>query len=1113
MKNCHLIIIFFALLFCNNLSAQNWRTATPYNGRINDIVFTDSRTGYACGQGAGIGNCSGTGLIIKTIDGGTTWTRMNTITTVELKKIFFVDAFTGWAMGDISTVLKTTDGGITWTQQTSGVGAGLNDIFFVNSTTGFICGLNGILRKTVNGGTTFTTIGSGVTSTIYGVEFVNANTGFIIGNNGLLSKTSNCGTSFTNISPSSDSYRDIQFLNVDTGFVLSNNKIFKTINNGNSWTVYNAPAGAIMIRFHFVNAKIGYIIGDSGLLMKTTDGGNTWNDISVNTSDLLRSIYFSDENTGYYGRSYGLINKTIDGGNNWTSVLSGLSDEIMSIQFRSRALGVAAGQYGEIYHSKNGGLNWTTRDVPPVSFLKCIRWISDKKVIAVGADGKILRSNDTGLSWNVSNTFMNDTMYDIHVLDSLSIYITYGRGKILKSFDGGNSWDTTSNTNSIYPLSGVYFLNKDTGFVCGANEIYRTYNAGISWSLKNDSVDLFSTSFNDIYFTSKDTGYVAGTFGKMYRTINGGEWWVPIYPPPSGNNASINEIQFLNNDTGYFAGSTSQRATFNAAALVTVQPTYCLANNWETHSISMPSPGYGYCAGGQSGLLHTLQKDSLLSVYLQDSIFCSGSKIFVGYLASGLLASLQVLNVELSNANGSFVSPTIIGTFPLYTPIINPSGIATCTLPSGLNGIGYRIRIVCNNPSLVSPDNGFDLTIKSSVVTDVSLQLINTKICINDTLIFTAFPIAGGSIPVYTWSLDNQKLDWHSATISFDTLQSNHVLSVVMNSSLSCASNIAYDTLQFNVFQNPMVDAGFDYSICSGDSVLIGVANNSNNLQWIPSNGLSNDTISKPFAFPLSTTSYVLTTTDLNGCIGSDQMIVLVNPLPSISVMGNQNVCEGDSVLLTANSISLNPQFTWTPSPILSNTTGSQVYATPVSDINIYATITDNNSCTNIDSINIHLIPLGALPTLAIVGNSIVVTGNTTQLSWYLNDTLITNFTNDTLMNPANGSYVVQSTDSNGCSISSVAIIYSINGIAVINQKNSSVFYDDGILHLNWKVGNSKNTSLKLFDVSGRLIYQQSLILNADGVGEAVLKNITKGIYFVMLNNDEKQITLKFIVD
>ena len=55
------------------------------------------------------------GTILKTIDGGTTWTTLSSGTTNDLNSVYFTDANTGYAVGDTGTILKTIDGGTTWT--------------------------------------------------------------------------------------------------------------------------------------------------------------------------------------------------------------------------------------------------------------------------------------------------------------------------------------------------------------------------------------------------------------------------------------------------------------------------------------------------------------------------------------------------------------------------------------------------------------------------------------------------------------------------------------------------------------------------------------------------------------------------------------------------------------------------------------------------------------------------------------------------------------------------------------------------------------------------------------------------------------------------------------
>jgi photosystem II stability/assembly factor-like uncharacterized protein len=54
------------------------------------------------------------------------WTPQVSGTSAQLHHTDFIDASTGWAVGDGGTVLKTINGGETWTAQTSGTGAFLS---------------------------------------------------------------------------------------------------------------------------------------------------------------------------------------------------------------------------------------------------------------------------------------------------------------------------------------------------------------------------------------------------------------------------------------------------------------------------------------------------------------------------------------------------------------------------------------------------------------------------------------------------------------------------------------------------------------------------------------------------------------------------------------------------------------------------------------------------------------------------------------------------------------------------------------------------------------------------------------------------------------------------
>ena len=75
------------------------------NGTTNALLgvsSTDANNGTAVGD---------QGTIVRTADGGTTWTAQQSGTTNQLHGVSFTDANTGTAVGLQGTILRTTDGG------------------------------------------------------------------------------------------------------------------------------------------------------------------------------------------------------------------------------------------------------------------------------------------------------------------------------------------------------------------------------------------------------------------------------------------------------------------------------------------------------------------------------------------------------------------------------------------------------------------------------------------------------------------------------------------------------------------------------------------------------------------------------------------------------------------------------------------------------------------------------------------------------------------------------------------------------------------------------------------------------------------------------------------
>jgi photosystem II stability/assembly factor-like uncharacterized protein len=91
----------------------------------------------------------GSGSILRTTDGGATWTEQSTQSAVSVS---CADANTCTAVTGDSAILRTTNGGATWTQQFSNASTRLYGISCSDANTCTCVGQNGTILRTTTGG-------------------------------------------------------------------------------------------------------------------------------------------------------------------------------------------------------------------------------------------------------------------------------------------------------------------------------------------------------------------------------------------------------------------------------------------------------------------------------------------------------------------------------------------------------------------------------------------------------------------------------------------------------------------------------------------------------------------------------------------------------------------------------------------------------------------------------------------------------------------------------------------------------------------------------------------------------------------------------------------------
>ncbi|XOV66816.1 MAG: PKD domain-containing protein [Fluviicola sp.] len=250
-------------------------------------------------------------------------------------------------------------------------------------------------------------------------------------------------------------------------------------------------------------------------------------------------------------------------------------------------------------------------------------------------------------------------------------------------------------------------------------------------------------------------------------------------------------------------------------------------------------------------------------------------------------------------------------------------------------------------------------------------------------------------------------------------------------------ANGCQNTDQVDVTTHPLppVFAGYDVTVCEGTQVTL-VGSGASTFVW--DNGVTNGV---GFIPPVGTTTYTVTGTDANGCQNTDQVDVIVNPLPTVNAGPDQTVCAGTAVTLSASGA---VSYNW------SNGVIDGVPFTPaISSINYSVTGTDANGCSNSDIVNVTVNPL---PNVNAGPDQIVCDGDQVTLngSGAVNYVWDNGITDGVAFTPLLGTitYTVTGTDANGCeNTDQVDVI--VNPLPMVNAGTDQTVCDGDQVTLN----------------------------------------------------------------
>lgn len=554
-------------------AGKEWKPLGPFNftgtgvGRINAIAIHPTNTNIIFIGAAG-------GGIWKTTDGGNTWKESVTpdvysisINDIDISKtnpnVILAATGDGNGIGSASGInsyssglLKSTDGGDTWTELT--IDAINNNIDPSNGVLIYSCIINykdaskfvvatnqGVFHSN-NSGLNWTKSASGLCrdlvmhptnpDILYGA-FQTSGTEYTIrryvsGNwitNGEY-KISQCRRVELALNPAFPNVCYGLSSDLSGGF----RNVFKTENSGQSWSEVTSNVGNPNYLYYTFNGL------NNGQI---PPGGQGWYDLSIAVSPKSKSTVI-----------IGGVNnwKTTDGGNSYKIVsfqqAFGGVDEVHSDQhilvYDSKGT-LYSGNDGGIYKSTNEGTTWTniSAGLNITQYYKFGQANDNKEIILAGAqdNGTILKLNS-----NTWQTVLGGDGFDCDI-DPNNSKVFYGSnyngapGVFYRSTNGGQSW---VNGPILYPFaqgigeqaSWVTPLTIDennSDVYIGYQNVYRSKNQGTFQKITDFNFGQ-GVTINEIVLAPSNSNYIfVVILDRVLRSTNGGKDWEVLFINPA----------------------------------------------------------------------------------------------------------------------------------------------------------------------------------------------------------------------------------------------------------------------------------------------------------------------------------------------------------------------------------------------------------------------------------------------------------------------------------------------------------------------------------------------------------------------------------------------------
>lgn len=268
-----------------------WRLAdVPTDANLFAVSFFDENFGLAVGGRVVPATGVGVGVLLRTIDGGTTWGVVETASFPILRDVRVLDPGTAWIAGDSSELYPSglfvsSDTGLTWTAEGGARRGGWRAVLYDPAQKlGVGVSTDGALQTVSGEKAEKKSLPFGARRLDDVVFDSTSKTVWAVGESGLATRSANFGADWARASGSfpNDAGRYFDFESVAAlgGFVGAvgspGTLFFYSDDGGATWAASRTGTRTPLRKLFFLDRLNGWAVGDFGTILATKDGGRSW---------------------------------------------------------------------------------------------------------------------------------------------------------------------------------------------------------------------------------------------------------------------------------------------------------------------------------------------------------------------------------------------------------------------------------------------------------------------------------------------------------------------------------------------------------------------------------------------------------------------------------------------------------------------------------------------------------------------------------------------------------------------------------------------------------------------------------------------------------------------